>query len=151
MARRSPVEAAERRETQRTARQAASSGRPPGGYFGQRMRGLAPLSSIHQGSKPGYTHLTVLPGRSRMATPAAGQKAIPPQFRTDRAPLAPVVPMGEQDRWDRYTLGGTHRTLTGPQRRRFTHKHGWRMLDLYLGHTSASLPSNVIPGETSLL
>lgn len=150
MATRTSQEIYERREAQREARQAASPGRPAG-YFGQKMRSLIPRSSVHQGSKPGYTHLSVPPRRSRTATPAEGQRAIPPQFRTDRPPLAPAVPMGEQDRWDRYTLGGIHQTLTGPQRRRFAHKHGWRMLDVYLGHTLARLPSSVIPDEDNLL
>jgi hypothetical protein len=104
-------------------------------------------STDHPGSKPWFIHLTQPTRRSRTATPAAGQKSVPPHVRTDRPPLAPVQPMGEQDRWDRYTLGGTHRTLTGPQRRRFTHKHGWRMLDVYLGHTAAQLPSSVMPDE----
>lgn len=137
MTRRTSEEAAWRRQEQREARQAASSGRRPAGYFAQRMRGLMPLSSIHQGSKPGYTHLTQPPRRSQLATPADGQRAVPPHVRTDREPLAEVDPMGPQDRWDRYTLGESVRGLTPAQRRRFRHKHGRRMLDVYEGHQYA--------------
>lgn len=88
----------------------------------------------HPDSKRWHTHLTVLPTRSRTATPAAGQKSVPPQFVTGRTPLTPVSPMSPQERWDRYTLGESLRQLTPAQRRRFRHKHGRRMLDVYEGH-----------------
>jgi hypothetical protein len=88
----------------------------------------------HPGSKRWFTHLTQPARRSRITSPAEGQKSVPPQFVTDRTPLTPISPMSPQERWDRYTLGGTSRGLTASQRRRFRHKHGRRMLDVYEGH-----------------
>lgn len=60
-------------------------------------------------------------------------RPLPPQMR-ERIPLTKPVPLGPQDRWNRYTRANHADRLTPAQTGRFRHKHGRRMLDVYMSH-----------------
>lgn len=122
-------ETAQRREAQRSARQAASKSRPPApaSYFAQRMRGLVPLSSPHQGSKRGFGHrpspaADIARSKARTWSAVTG-RPIPPaaRIRTDHVSNAVPRPVAGRN------------AKRGAQRRRDRHKVGHQLAALRPG------------------